>query len=422
MKTLPIRTFVADIAKSWGAALACDRLWLTRKPSFQDAVLIASPMRDSTYATLFSYMYRRFGVPPLPGDDYKDLCGGWMLTTPSPSLVVLVRPSLTGPEFSFIPFYVRNRSRDDLQVRDIGDLRLAPEAVSALKSAYQALLLDLLRPVGVRDSYMNALGEVDQDSNLMRCNKDGEFVYVAERHDSAGFGVPVGLVGCKAWPALCALIGKAGDGDMVTGSAAVVAQLRAPVLAEAVGESLPVKRLILLGVGEDGLQIGPSLGLTGDEQKQLLDECALFYLSGRQDDDDHERASRIETILDESTDSVAATACGYLNRLAYGTKRVPELLSRALTDRALSAAWADLTESGDGDFPFEAIPGVTLEAADLQHSLRSNFEAGGHLRLVAWLDRTVSRRRGAEALTWIVMHLRSQMSKTATVSAACSST
>lgn len=270
-KTRPDLTFAAENASSWGRGLPCSDLWRTGKPWFQDSVLKASPMWGSTYATLFTYMYRRFGIPPLPGDDYKDLCGGWMLTTPSPSLVVLVRPSLNGPDFSFTPCYVHANTA--LRVRDIDDLKLTAEVVVELKTAYQSLLLDLLRPVGVRDSYMNALGNVDEDSGLMRCNKDGELVYEAKQHSSAGFGVPAGLVGCKAWPALCTMIVKAGDGDAVTGSAAVVARLREPVLLEAAGESRPVKRLILLGLGGDGSQTGLKLGLSEDDLKQLLDEC-----------------------------------------------------------------------------------------------------------------------------------------------------
>lgn len=409
MKTLPVRTFTAGLAKSWGVALPCDRLWQTSAPSFEDSVLLASPMRESTYATLFTYMYRRFGIPPLPGDDYKDLCGGWMLTTPSPSLVVLVRPSLSGPDFSFTPFYVHANTA--LRVRDIDDLQLTAEVVVELKTAYQSLLIDLLRPVGVRDSYMNALGDVDEDSSLMRCNKDGERVYEAKRHASAGFGVPAGLVGCEAWPALCTMIVKAGDGDAVTGSSAVVARLRAPVFLEASGESRPVKRLILLGMGGDGSQIGSKLGLSADDLKQLLDECALFYLSGSQAGDSHERAGRLNALLDETTDEAVVSACGLLSRLAYEGDRVAKVVHRALTDRALSESWAELTESGDGDFPFETLPDETGEAAAVRDSLRSNFEAGGHPRLVTWLDKTAARRGGPQALSWIVMHLRSQMAK-----------
>lgn len=388
--------------------MPCGQLWITRKPGFRDAVLRASPMRDAAYATLFTYMYRRFGIPPLPGDDYKDLCGGWMLTTPSPSLIVLVHPSLTGTEFSFTPYYVRGRN--DPPVRDVDDLKLSAEEVSSLKSAYQTLLLDLMRPVGVRDSYMNALGDVDDDSSLLRCDKDGEYLYEAKRHASAGFGVPAGLVGCKDWATLCALLAKAGDGDVVAGSAAVVAKLRAPVLAQAAAESLAVKRLIVLGSGADRVAIGPSLGLAADELERVIDETALFYGQVDRDGAGSERARRLNAILDETPDAVADMAASYLARLAYEPEKMSEPLNRALMDRAMHEAWTDLVASGDGEFPHETIPLESRDAADLHQSLRSNFEAGGHAGLMAWLDRTLARRRGPEALSWIVMHLR-QMSK-----------
>lgn len=375
---------------------------------YDDAVLKASPMRNATYATLFAYMYRRFGVPALPGDGYKDLCGGWMLTTPSRSLLVLVRPSLVGPELSFTPLYVHEVRAGAPKAHDIADLDLSAQEVADLKQAYQMLLLDLLRPVGVRDANMNALGEVMDDARLMRADKNGDLIYGAERHASAGHGVPLGLVGGKSWPALCALIVEAGQGDIEAGSAKVVDLLRAMVLIDVANEALPVKRLILLGMRSDGPIVGASMGLTADDLQRLLGESEILARASFEQD----QTGRIDAMLEETTDDVVAKACEHLTRLGYEKYSVTELVHRALISRAVPAVMADLANTCDGELPNDFVTELLRDRSEdtttLEKSMRLCFEARGHVHLVAWLDRTLARRRGSAALAWAVLHLRSQ--------------
>ncbi len=130
MKTRPIRSFKSQTALSWGVAYPCSTLWNVGTSRLDDAVLRTSPLRKVNYATLFAYMCRRFGFPHRPGDDYKDLSGSWMLSTPSKSVVVEVSPSLSNPCFSFTPMWVRDKQEDRSGIHHVGDLKLSAGQVA----------------------------------------------------------------------------------------------------------------------------------------------------------------------------------------------------------------------------------------------------------------------------------------------------
>lgn len=402
MKKLPQKNFTAEMATSWNGGLLCRRLWMSRSPYLKDIVLEDSPLKEVTYATLFTYMYRRFGIPPLGGDDYKDLCGGWMLKTPSPSLLVMVTPSLSGPYFSFHPFYLQPTQKGKL-ARDIDDLQLSNETIAELKAAYQALLLDLLRPVCVRDSFFNAVGEVEDDSSLMRSNKDGEMVYQVRYHKSAGFGVPSDLVGCDSYPALCSLLVKAGKGDVAEGSRAVVTLMREPVLKEAASAILPVKRLIVRAVWGRDAEILKGLGFSAKEKARVLRDCVLLGACGWKEITNRNQAKKIDKILEETTDDVVAVACDFLERLGFMSDELSKDVNRALENRTATFAWNGLDESRDADFLIETFKDMgNCDAVRLPNLIRSKFKAAGRPDLVDWLDRTVARRRGDVVLKLIV--------------------
>jgi hypothetical protein len=63
------------------------------------------PAKEIDYGRLFTYAFRRFGLPNAGSDGYKEIAN-WFLTTPHPDLLLILRPTpLPGPEFS-IKFYV----------------------------------------------------------------------------------------------------------------------------------------------------------------------------------------------------------------------------------------------------------------------------------------------------------------------------
>lgn len=113
-----------------------------------DEILYGTPLRDVGWAELFAYMHRRFGPPLLACNDLaKHLSEPWALGTPDPDVVLLVAPSLSGPAFSFFVTVRKGLTRADLKDR--------------AAQAYRTTLLDLLRPVWMRDQAMNAMGEVE---------------------------------------------------------------------------------------------------------------------------------------------------------------------------------------------------------------------------------------------------------------------
>jgi hypothetical protein len=59
------------------------------------------------YGHLFTYCFRRFGLPNWGSDSYKDIAQ-WFLTTPRPDLVLVIRPSVL-PEPHFSIFFLTSQ-------------------------------------------------------------------------------------------------------------------------------------------------------------------------------------------------------------------------------------------------------------------------------------------------------------------------
>ena len=107
-------------------------------------------------------MFRRFGIPELGSDSYKEIAC-WILTTPDPAVALIVSPRPSGLRYSF--GYVVNtniygyKSHDDIEA-----IRVKIEPF--LKQA----MYDLLIPTNVRDTYINAIGKVrDDDIGKVTC-------------------------------------------------------------------------------------------------------------------------------------------------------------------------------------------------------------------------------------------------------------
>lgn len=107
---------------------------------------------------------------------------------------------------------------------------LHPDRVTAIQAAYKATLLDLLRPVCVRDRYINALGEMGNsalDDVLLGSGAgDGANAYELRFHSSSGYSMPLGLFGGSDWPTFCSLLGQLGNGDHAAGRARVIELLQ----------------------------------------------------------------------------------------------------------------------------------------------------------------------------------------------------
>jgi len=110
---------------------------------------------NGDYASLFVYMFRRFGIPENGSDPYKEIAC-WYLTTPDPAVALMVSPRPSGLRYSFGYLVNTNvysyHSHDDVEAIK---RRIEPSLKQSMK--------DLLIPTNVRDSFINAVGKVSDD-------------------------------------------------------------------------------------------------------------------------------------------------------------------------------------------------------------------------------------------------------------------
>jgi hypothetical protein len=389
---LPDPGFMARVAVRWDSPLhSCRHLW--DGYALECSVLDATPLKDVHWATLQAYMQRRFGPGHMGADDYKDLGAGWMLSTPDPDVFVDVCPSLSGAGFSFTP-----RCADQVGSRPSMD-DVHPERIDQIKRAYRATLIDLLRPVCVRDQQFNALGEVDDDDELMHYDEATEAcIYGAERHSSAGYAMPAGLFGGEDWATLCALISQCGGGDMETGRAAVIALLRKPVLDEISHSPWPVKVLTLLGCPRDA-GMHEQVGLTPQELESFLAERESWQRAGDPSV--------------EITDAALQTSVAFLDRLGFNGASLRRSVESRREQQQINEAWGDLVSTvPDRQFPDDAIPAAPWPVGDDPVGIfRAGLVEHGHMAIAAWVDRTLARPRGVQTLQQILWHLARENSQ-----------
>lgn len=138
-------------SESWHGAMA----GIADPGEFADSILAGG-----NYASLFVYMFRRFGISEYGSDPYKEIAC-WYLTTPDPAVVLLVSPRPSGLRLSF--GYMINtevyhyKSHDDIEA-----IRLKIEPF--LKQA----MSDLLTPTNIRDVFINAVGKINDDIKMAR--------------------------------------------------------------------------------------------------------------------------------------------------------------------------------------------------------------------------------------------------------------
>lgn len=395
--SLPDLNFVATVAVGWAGALnACSHIWDGYPMGCP--VLDSTPLKDAEWATLHAYMQRRFGLATRGADDYKDLGAGWTLSTPDPKVFVDVLPSLSGAGFSFTP-----RCADEALQRwgHAGeslelDTALSSERIESIKTAYRTTLLDLLRPVNVRDRFINALGEVE-DGALLDVNKEtDELVYLVRFHSSSGYGMPVGLFGGKDWPVLCGLILQLGCGDMEAGRRSAIQRLQQQVLNEIALAPWPVQRLVLLG-SPDAVELATRMGFSDAaratfeaERKSLGQEV-------------------LPTLVDEMTDSAVNEASAYLSRLGHSGQELSSRVKSLHRRKTCKDCWDDLVALAKDDFPNASVPEAPWElSTELPTVFKSGLREHGREDLADWVDRVMAKPEGMQALRQIVFHLAIQ--------------
>ncbi|MDO5947874.1 hypothetical protein [Burkholderia cepacia] len=398
---LPDPIFVSRTVEQWGGTLVeCRDLW--DGYSLDDAVLGGTPLKKCQWATLFAYMHRRFGPPHIGGDDYKDLSASWMLTTPDCEVFVRVNPSLSGPGFSFSPYLLMPRDAPNRAHR-ASELNLPADRVAAIRKAYRATLLDLLRPVCVRDHYINALGELGDsalDQALVECDDDASNAFELRFHPSCGYAMPLGLFGGNEWPILCSLIRHLGDGDLEAGRVKALQVLQRDVYVEAASAGWQVHRLMLLGAWKQRAAVAAGLGLGPDDVARFYDELKSL----------HDRENPNRAIVDEMTDTAVDSASELLRRLGLLDAELDQTVNGMRRDKAVSEAWDELVAIAKDSFPDDvALPKAPHSMdGELPVQLKAMFNGIGRADLADWVDKTVARPQGLQALADITVHLSSQ--------------
>ena len=397
---LPSKAFVATVAPSWcGSLVSCRRAIQGKTSSFtgslSDPVLDQTPLKNVEWSTLFAYMHRRFGPPHIGGDNYKDLSAGWMLHSPDPEVFLDVSPSLGRAYFSFEPRLLRP------ETWSAADLELPARRITEIRKAYKVVLLDLLRPVCVRDSHINALGVLGRnplDKALLAYDEMNERdVYAVEYHHTAGYAMPPGFFGGSDWPTVCALVRNLGDGDMAAGRKTLIERLQQPALNEAAQAGWPVQRLMLGAIREDRAVLASRMGLDASDVARFESEMAALRSEG----------TRGLSIVDEMTDEAVATASTLLVRLGLGDGDVASSVNGLRVEKSCREAWAALVAIAQEDFPHDALPKKPREihSDEIQGELKARFAACGRSDLAAWVDSTAVMPGGVAALHHIVDHL-----------------
>lgn len=137
---------------------------------------------DSGSALL--YLMRRFGFPNSGSDSSKEVCEYLLHTSIRGCYVVY----LIGATSCHVRMFLSRKLSDWYN--------LAPDHATyltrdiALDAAMRDVLIDTLRPVKVRDSYINILGRVEPSSDYDE--EQCRYVDEVPRHVSAGYCLPEG--------------------------------------------------------------------------------------------------------------------------------------------------------------------------------------------------------------------------------------
>lgn len=187
------------------------------------------------YGNLFGYMHRRFGPPNYPADELKDFSAGWLLSTPHPDLYVKVVPVLSDGAIEDLGFFRYGWFQAHYACEGPVNGLEIEQKMAAFREALIATGKDLLRPVPVRDQYINPIGLLkDDDPLLERSEDDDTAVFAVSQARSSGRFIPAGLMGTSTWLDLMGRAYELGDGDYESGFKRLVSAEH-----EAPGEARP---------------------------------------------------------------------------------------------------------------------------------------------------------------------------------------
>lgn len=214
------------------------RLHRLRKPtrplpvfgtSLEDKVAEGTPFAQIDARALFAYLHRRFGPPNQGNDPEWSISGSWLLRSPEDDVLVEVLPGSDLPCWTF-----------QVQLTwDPGDEPVSLAQQERIAGAYRTVLLDLLRPVRIREELVDALGDVPDDS-IPEGDPDGLEV---DRSPAAGTGIPAGIVGTPAWRRLIA-VARLESGDAAKGIEALVERRSREILRSLLGEAFGIQVLV----------------------------------------------------------------------------------------------------------------------------------------------------------------------------------
>lgn len=397
----PDPTFVAKPSAATGKLRSVRDIDDYSNPVFSpdgitDLIAQTTPMTDVGWGALYAYMVRRFGYAPIGGDPYKDMCGVWLLTSPDPDVFVKVSPALNGSVFNFAPLipgeaYVR--------------AKLPRQRLEEIATAYRTVLLDLLRPVRVHDSWINAKGEVDDDSHLLEEDENEVQPFIADYTPHSTRGIPAALIAGDGWWPFLAMLRHLGQGDVATGRDALASLGRRAMFENFRIESIDVRLLASIGIGEDWL------GLFFDAERDV-------YLDGQLHPELAERRQRLkDEIAGAVTDAVPAIDHAMIERaipivraLAPGS-HLPQQLELLQDRRRLEREWREMVAIGGGEFP-DACLDIQLNEAGLK-SLPDRLAREGASGLSDWAKRVLADPDGVGIMCQIMVHLKNQVKQDA---------
>lgn len=394
---LPDIKFKSNIAKWVRELIPCAHLW--EGYALEEPVLESTPLKKVNWANLFAYMHRRFGPPHVGGDDYKDLSAGWILTTPDSKVFVGVSPNLSGPGFSLTPYYQSSKEDNFRQ-----ELNLPLGRIEEVKIAYRATLLDLLRPVCVRDHLINAMGELGDsklDESLKEYNEnEDEMLYEVERHSSSGYPMPTGLFGGEDWVKLCTIIEQLGNGDMQKGRSAVIKLLQKDIFEEAAKQTKQVKLLMLMADYNQREVLKEGLKLSTEEMAVF--DAELNTLISQKINE--------SSVISELNLEDAEIATKMLLKLGMGSHGLKKRIINLKIDKSVAESFNALKKIAQDNFPDDAIPTSFIgKDVNLIEYMRDAFKAHGRQDLNNWLDETLKKPYGSEALNQIAWYTKSQI-------------
>jgi hypothetical protein len=375
--------------------------------TLEDKIIGSTPLKDTEVSMLFTYMHRRFGLPSLGGDDYKDLSAGWMITSPVDDLALIVSPSFAGVGFSFMPVVsLPDRDRNGRGLQQIRGDRLR-----SLANAYERTLLDLLRPVIQRDMSFNVLGEIS-DENAVPEWADAEDVdddtydRLPRYHETCGLPMPDGVFGNKHWQRIMMLFRGMGGGEIAAGMEAFVeeAERRAFHTSKAASEKiLPVIAAgFHLAQADEADSKVTKLGLAADDPR-ISEFCRAAYGNGLS-------AAPSDWLMSLSGDDILE-AIDFVVAFGVGTHQLTKAVENVARSQRYHIEWARFLELSGGEFDEDLIPEVPYITGRATDEWRARLASSGDAALAEWADELAKDEAGRQTLSSIlsVLHHRKVM-------------